>query len=124
MLQLKRAYQPVDSKDGYRILVDRRWPRGVSKETLAVDDWAKDIAPTTPLRKWFHHEPEKYAAFEIAYQAELKNNPKYPAFKELVEQHLKKGHVTLIYGAKDEVYNHAQILAKYLISSGSQELEK
>ena len=104
---IKRVYEEPDKKDGYRILVDRLWPRGLTKEKARVDLWLKDIAPSTKLRKWFDHDPEKWKEFEKRYILELKGN-KEPV-QILIEQ-IKKKDVTLVYGAKDEVHNEARVL--------------
>ena len=109
-IKLKRVYEEPDEKDGYRILVDRLWPRGLTKEKAALDLWLKNIAPTTELRKWFNHDPEKWKEFQKKYLKELKEN------KEAVDtlkEHLKKETVTLLYAAKDEVYNEAEVLKEY-----------
>jgi uncharacterized protein YeaO (DUF488 family) len=110
-VKLKRAYEPAAKEDGFRILVDRLWPRGISKEKAAIGLWLKDIAPSTELRKWFGHDPEKWSEFQKKYRAELKQN-KEPL--EILEEHANKGPVTLIYAAKDEEHNEAQVLAKLL----------
>jgi uncharacterized protein YeaO (DUF488 family) len=109
-IQLKRIYEEPDEKDGYRILVDRLWPRGVSKEKAHLDLWLKDIAPSTELRKWFNHDPDKWNQFQKKYLKELKEN------KEAVDtlkEHLKKGTITLLYAAKDEAHNEAEVLKEY-----------
>ena len=109
-IQIKRVYEKPDPKDGFRILVDRLWPRGLTKEKAAVDLWLKDIAPSTELRKWFGHDPEKWKEFQKKYLKELKEN------KEAVDtlkEHLKKGTVTLLYAAKDEAHNEAEMLKDY-----------
>lgn len=102
-----------DQPDGYRLLVDRVWPRGISKDKAALDDWAKALAPTTELRKWFGHEPAKFPEFKTRYLAELAANP---AVATVVAQ-LKAANpakVLVLYGAKDEVHNNAVLLAPYL----------
>ena len=109
-LKIKRIYEPAEKEDGFRILVDRLWPRGLNKEKAAVDLWLKDIAPSTELRKWFAHDPEKWKEFQKKYLKELKEN------KEAVDTlkaYLKKGNVTLLYAAKDEAHNEAQVLKDY-----------
>lgn len=109
-IQIKRVYEKPDPKDGFRILVDRLWPRGLTKEKAAVDLWLKDVAPSTELRKWFGHDPEKWKEFQKKYLKELKEN------KEAVDtlkEHLKKGTVTLLYAAKDEAHNEAEMLKDY-----------
>lgn len=109
-LKVKRVYETPNPKDGFRILVDRLWPRGLTKEKAAVDVWLKNIAPSTELRKWFGHDPEKWKEFQKKYLRELKEN------KEAVntlKEYLKKGNVTLLYAAKDEAHNEAQVLKDY-----------
>lgn len=98
---------------GYRLLVDRVWPRGVSKEKAALDDWAKEIAPSTELRKWFGHDPSKYAEFKARFTAELDANP---AVAEVIAklQAADPSTVLVLYGAKDETHNNAIVLAPYL----------
>ncbi len=110
-LQLKRAYDPPAKTDGVRILVDRLWPRGVSKASAKIDHWLKDIAPSTALRKWFGHDPAKWAEFKKRYRRELKANPQ--AVAEL-RKLIRKETATLVYAAKDEEHNHAVALQEYL----------
>jgi uncharacterized protein YeaO (DUF488 family) len=110
-VKIKRVYEAPDANDGKRILVDRLWPRGLTKEKADVDLWLKDIAPTTDLRKWFSHDPAKWEEFKKRYFDELKNN-KEPV--SLLKNEIKKGPVTLIYGAKDEVHNEALVLKNML----------
>lgn len=110
-IYLKRAYDPPEPGDGMRILVDRLWPRGVSRESARIDVWLKGIAPGTPLRKWFAHDPLKWDAFRERYFQELSRNP--AAVAELREQ-VHRGAVTLVYGAKDREHNHAVALREYL----------
>jgi uncharacterized protein YeaO (DUF488 family) len=107
-LALKRAYEPPAKGDGSRILVDRLWPRGLSKKKAALDGWMKDVAPSPALRKWFDHKPERFQEFAKRYRAELKANPALEELRDL------KGKVTLIYGARDPKINHAVVLAKVL----------
>jgi uncharacterized protein YeaO (DUF488 family) len=109
-IQIKRVYEKPDSKDGYRILVDRLWPRGLTKEKADLDLWLKDIAPSTELRQWFNHDPEKWKEFQKKYLKELKENQE--AVNELKE-HLKNGTVTLLYAAKDQEHNEAEVLKEY-----------
>lgn len=108
---LKRAYEPPEPSDGFRILVDRLWPRGVSKSSAHIDLWLKDIAPSTALRKWFDHDPLKWIEFRDRYFLELNRNPE--ALEQLTEQ-LHRGVVTLVYGAKDKEHNQAVALKAYL----------
>ncbi len=111
VIALKRAYEPATSEDGYRILVDRLWPRGVSKENARIDLWLKDIAPSTELRKWFGHDPDKWEQFRRRYWEELKNKPDLIS---QIRQHSHKSRVTLVYSAKDEEHNDAVALKEYL----------
>lgn len=111
MIQLKRVYEKPSRRDGFRILVDRLWPRGLTKEHAAVNLWLKDAAPSTQLRKWFGHDPARWKEFQTRYRKELRQN------KEAVEllKEKSKGHtVTLVYGARDEEHNEARVLKKIL----------
>jgi uncharacterized protein YeaO (DUF488 family) len=108
---IKRIYDPVTSNDGYRVLVDRLWPRGVSKEKAELDQWAKDVAPSPELRKYFNHEEEKFKEFSKRYKSELHNNDAAHEFKQAMS---KQKHVTLLYGAKDPKINHAIVLIQWL----------
>lgn len=109
-VSLKRVYQPSAKTDGVRVLVDRLWPRGVTKSKANVDLWVKDLAPSTELRKWFGHDPEKWFEFQKKYRAELKGNPALSEIRMLSCQ----GNITLIYAAKDELYNHALVIKQVL----------
>jgi uncharacterized protein YeaO (DUF488 family) len=113
IIKLKRAYEAPEPSDGFRILVDRLWPRGVSKSTARIDLWLKEIAPSADLRKWFGHEPSKWTEFRDRYFRELENNSE--ALNELMV-HLRHGIVTLVYGAKDQEHNDAVALKDYLES--------
>ncbi len=106
-IRIKRVYEQPDPADGMRILVDRLWPRGMTKEKAGVDLWLKNIAPSTELRKWFGHEPAKWEEFKQRYRQELRENKEQVS---LLKEQLKKGPVTLLYGAKDEVHNEALVL--------------
>ncbi len=109
-VKLKRIYDDAETSDGVRILVDRLWPRGISKAKARVDQWLKELAPSTELRKWFAHDPKKWPAFQKKYRAELKNNP---LVFEL--QHLAgKQSLTLVYAARDTVHNAAVVLKEVL----------
>ncbi len=110
-IQMKRVYELPQTSDGKRVLVDRLWPRGLTKEKAKIDLWLKDIAPTTELRKWFGHDPAKWSEFKKRYHEELKKNNE--VVLKLVEL-LNKGKVTLVYGAKDEKHNDAVVLKEYL----------
>lgn len=114
MLKMKRVYDGVSPDDGYRILVDRLWPRGVSKERAAVDLWAKDITPTPDIRKEFNHEADKFDWFKHAYLSELRSNDAVPAFVRAVSGQLEKGNVTFVYAAKDPQINHVVILKEFV----------
>ena len=107
---LKRAYDPPARTDGKRILIDRLWPRGVSKAKAGIDLWLRDVAPSTELRKWFGHDPEKWPEFRKRYRAELKGNPALAELKALA----RKGRITLVYAAKDELHNDAVVLKAIL----------
>ncbi len=108
MIKIKRVYQPPEETDGFRILVDRLWPRGVSKEKAKVDLWFKEIAPSNELRKWYGHDPEKWQAFQEKYREELKGKSTYIAIiRDYEKEH---GTVTLVYAAKDEDHNNAVVL--------------
>ena len=109
-VMLKRAYALPTETDGQRILVDRLWPRGVAKAKAGIDLWLKDVAPSTELRKWFAHDPEKWAEFKTRYRAELKGSAALAELKALARQ----GDITLIYGAKDQLNNEAVVLKQIL----------
>lgn len=110
-IQIKRVYEPAASSDGFRILVDRLWPRGKKKEEAKIDLWMKEIAPSTELRKWFNHEVEKWDSFSKKYATEIKKNDALDELKEEIKKHKK---VTLLYGAHDEEHNQAVVLQDYL----------
>jgi uncharacterized protein YeaO (DUF488 family) len=107
---LKRAYEECDSADGFRVLVDRLWPRGIKKADLCLDAWVKDIAPSTELRKWFHHDPKRWPEFCKRYKAELKNPKLEKAIADTVQAARKHSTITLIYAAKDTGHNEAVVL--------------
>jgi uncharacterized protein YeaO (DUF488 family) len=113
-IKLKRAYEPPEKSDGFRILVDRLWPRGISKSSARIDLWLKEIAPSDALRKWFGHDPSKWDEFRKRYAAEL---AKRSAAVFQLKQLTGKGSVTLVYGAKEERYNNAVALKEFLESS-------
>jgi uncharacterized protein YeaO (DUF488 family) len=111
MIRLKRVYEEHSPKDGYRVLVDRLWPRGLTKARAGVDLWLKEIAPSTELRRWFGHDPSRWTEFRKRYRRELSDR------KELIKQlkqRSKEGVVTLLYGARDEQHNEAVVLKKVL----------
>lgn len=109
--QVKRIYDEPVASDGYRVLIDRLWPRGVSKEQAACDEWLKAIAPSSELRTWFGHDPEKFEEFSQRYVAELAINPAVMTLQSLARQHEV---VTLLYAAKDPAVNHAVVLREYM----------
>lgn len=111
MLKLKRAYESGTRSDGTRILVERLWPRGLSKETLRVDAWLKDVGPSTELRQWFSHEPEKWPTFRARYFRELDSRPE--VWRPIVAA-ARRGAVTLVYSSRDTVHNNAVALKDYL----------
>lgn len=114
-LKLKRAYAPAEASDGMRILVDRLWPRGVSKQKAALDDWMKDLAPSTELRKWFGHDPARWTEFQRRYRVELRQHAAALAqLRELARKHV----VTLVYGARDQLHNEAVVLQQVLLQGG------
>lgn len=106
-IKIKRVYELPDQHDGRRILVDRLWPRGLTKEKAGIDLWLKDIAPSTELRKWFDHDFGRWEEFKDQYLAELKGNHEQI---QLLKQELEKGTVTLVYAAKDEEHNQAIVI--------------
>jgi len=111
-LRLKRAYAPAEADDGVRILIDRLWPRGVSKARAALDDWIKDLAPSNALRTWFAHDPARWAEFQRRYRAELRDQPEaLDRLRALAGEQV----VTLVYGARDEQHNDAVVLRAVLL---------
>lgn len=106
-VRIKRVYDDPASTDGYRILVDRLWPRGLSKETAEVDEWLKDVAPSTDLRRWFGHDPAKFDEFAARYRNELTGSEALDHLRTRCREHPV---VTLLYGAKDSVHNQAVVL--------------
>ncbi len=110
-VHLKRAYEAPSPEDGKRILIDRLWPRGLTKEKAKVDLWLKDIAPSTGLREWFGHDPEKWPEFQKRYEQELKSNE---AVVSQLRDELKTSPVTLVFSAKDELHNDAVVLKNFL----------
>lgn len=111
MIQLKRVYEKPSRKDGLRILVDRLWPRGLTKERAAVKLWLKDVAPSTALRKWFGHDPVRWKQFQVRYRKELSEKKEV---LDLLKQKVKRRNVTLVYGARDEKHNEALVLKRIL----------
>lgn len=115
-ITLQRVYDATETDRGYRVLVDRLWPRGVKKESLHLDEWAKDLAPSTELRKWFGHRPERWEEFKIRYRKELRS------CDEAVERLLKtaaRRRVVLLFGARDLEHNQAVVLQEFLLKKRS-----
>jgi uncharacterized protein YeaO (DUF488 family) len=110
-IRLKRAYEPPAKDDGVRLLVERLWPRGLTKEKAKVDEWFKDVAPSPELRKWYSHDPGKWAAFRKRYLDELRGNPEAVG---RLRVRVKDGPVTFVYAAKDELRNSALLLKEFL----------
>jgi uncharacterized protein YeaO (DUF488 family) len=113
--QIKRVYEPAAPSDGIRILVDRLWPRGVKKSSAHLDYWMKDVAPSTELREWFGHQPERFAAFKTRYRQEIKGNAQLAELRKLG----RSARVTLLYGARDPEMNQAAVLQS-ILKSGSR----
>lgn len=111
MVRTKRAYEPPSGTDGYRVLVDRIWPRGVSRDAARLDLWAREVAPSPGLRIWFGHNPARFEEFAERYRQELTRSPARERFMELL-QHAAHARVTLVYGARDEVHNNAAVLKR------------
>jgi uncharacterized protein YeaO (DUF488 family) len=111
MISLKRVYEPAETGDGGRFLVERLWPRGVKKENLCIDGWLKEVAPSTELRKWFKHDPAKWKEFRRRYFAELKDRQR--ALQPLLEA-ARHGKITLVYSSHDQEHNNAVVLKEYL----------
>ena len=111
-VRTKRVYDPPEREDGYRVLVDGLWPRGVKKQDLAHDEWMKKVAPSAGLRRWFGHEPDRFETFAERYRRELEGNEEFDHLAEIAAERP----VTLLYAAKDRDYNHAVVLADCLMS--------
>lgn len=118
MIKIKRAYDPPSEEDGERILVDRLWPRGVTRERARVVSWLKDLGPSTELRQWFGHDPLRWEEFQKRYGRELQSPEKRAILRDLAEKS-RHGAVTLVFGAKDELHNNAMVL-KHLIDAISR----
>jgi uncharacterized protein YeaO (DUF488 family) len=112
MIKIKRVYDPPAKEDGYRILIDRLWPRGLTKERAKIDLWLKEIAPSNELRKWFNHDPEKWEEFKAKYEKELTN--KQNLLHEIKQLEKEKGIVTLLYSTKETEHNNAVALNGFL----------
>jgi len=108
---IKRIYEKPVRRDGYRVLIDRLWPRGVKKESAALDEWLKDIAPSTPLREWFAHEPDRWSAFRDRYLVELGT---HALLLDALRERAARQRVTLLYAARDKKLNHAVVLEQVL----------
>mgnify|MGYP001096857688 CR=1 FL=1 len=116
-IALKRAYDPPDEADGVRVLVDRLWPRGLTKKSAAIDQWPKDVTPSTELRKWFHHDPDHWDEFRRRYLAELKDkSSELEALRKLAQA----GPITLIYAARDTPHLHATVLRDVLLDASAK----
>lgn len=113
-IRIKRIYEPPDSDDGLRVLIDRLWPRGVSRERAAIDEWMKEIAPSPELRAWFGHRPERFEAFARLYGRELAEDPVRLALADRLCAIARERTVTLVYAARDPVHNHAAVLRSRL----------
>lgn len=111
-IEIKRVYAPFVEKEGMRVLVDRLWPRGMSKATAHIDQWAKDLAPSPALRKWYNHVVERWPVFKKKYMEELKQNPAVDSF---LSEHSNDKKIVLVFGAKDEAHNQAVVLKSYLV---------
>lgn len=120
-VQLKRAYDPPSPRDGTRILVDRLWPRGISKAKARVDLWLKDVAPSTVLRQWFGHDPARWSEFRRRYRAELRRQPDALAQLRALA---RRGRVTLVFGARDERRNQAVVLKDLLADRGAKRVRR
>jgi uncharacterized protein YeaO (DUF488 family) len=118
-IDIKRAYEDATESDGFRILVDRLWPRGRTKDQMALAQWSKDWAPSPALRKWFDHRPDRFMEFSRRYISEMESNP---SIQEALKSMPMK-HITLVYGARDSKINHAVVLASYLTSHCSKSRE-
>jgi uncharacterized protein YeaO (DUF488 family) len=116
-IHIKRVYEPFAEKDGFRVLTDRLWPRGISKENAQLDLWLKEVAPSAPLRHWFDHDPEKWKEFRKKYLVELKGSEALKDLRTYARQHKT---LTLLFAAKEEKYNHTVILQELLKKSAAR----
>jgi uncharacterized protein YeaO (DUF488 family) len=119
-VQLKRAYEPAVASDGYRVLIDRLWPRGVSRAQARLDEWARELAPSTELRRWFGHDPARFEDFRRRYAEELA--PQETKLREL-RRRARDGTLTLVYGARDTEHNDAVVLGEILRSAAASRRE-
>jgi uncharacterized protein YeaO (DUF488 family) len=116
-VRIKRIYDPAEADDGARMLVDRIWPRGMTKEAAALDEWLKDLAPSDALRRWFGHAPERWPDFKARYARELAANPALARLRAA----MKEGPVTLLYAARDPIHNNAAALAEFLRTGAARQ---
>ena len=117
MFQIKRVYLPPTAADGHRVLIDGLWPRGLSKQAAAVDLWLKEIAPSAELRRWFGHDPARWRVFRTRYRKELLELERTVALDRLRQAEVAHGTVTLLFGAREQRYNHAAVLFEVLKKS-------
>ncbi len=110
-VRIKRVYEPAEPADGYRVLIDRLWPRGVSRERARVDEWARELAPSDELRKWFNHDPGRFREFRARYRTELQRHADQV---DALRGRADAGPVTIVYGARDEQHNNAVVLSELL----------
>ena len=120
VIRIKRVYEPVGQEDGFRILIDRLWPRGLSKERAKVDEWRREISPSDDLRKWFQHDPEKFEEFRRRYREELMD--KLVVLKKIRER-ARSGNLTILYSAHDEKHNNAVVMKEMLEELGRAKRE-
>jgi uncharacterized protein YeaO (DUF488 family) len=120
-IEIKRVYEPRSPEDGFRILTDRLWPRGLTKEQADIDLWMKQIAPSPELRKWFGHKPERFEAFAAMYEQELAEDPERRELAGRIREMARLQPVTLLYAAKDPIHNHAAVLQRWLLQRGPGE---
>lgn len=113
MIKIKRVYEPSSEEDGFRVLIDRLWPRGLSKESAQIDSWLKDIAPSDNLRKWFSHDPKKWIEFKRRYHEELREKKDIISKIKSLEKEKKK--ITFLYSARDKDHNNAVFLQEYMM---------
>lgn len=118
MIRIKRAYESASAEDGYRVLVDRLWPRGVSKEEARLDAWMKEIAPSEELRQWFDHDPDRWEEFAGRYRAELQEKE---GLLRALRERAARGTLTLVFAARDTERNNAVVLMEYLGETGRNE---
>ena len=120
-VRLKRAYEPASSSDGMRVLVDRLWPRGVKKADAKIDEWMKDIAPSSELRKWFGHDPARWPEFRKRYAAEIKEHPEQ---LQRLRALAREGALTLVFSASDEEHNNAVVLRDMILDQCGRHAQK